>query len=145
MNEATVKYLSALHTTLYRVTGGIIGRRLVSNDMCLLTTFGRNTGRRHTVPLLYLEDGTGVIVIASYGGRKDHPEWYRNLVAHPEAQLQILRTRSPVLARTASTDERAECWPRIVEAYHDYAVYQSRTDREIPVVFLEPRNQVETP
>ena len=140
MNDTVVRYLSALHTVLYRTTGGFVGRRLVSNDMCLLTTFGRNTGNRHTVPLLYLEHGDTIVVIASYGGRKDHPEWYKNLATHPEAQLQILNTRRPVTARTANAEERAEWWPRIVEAYHDYAVYQSRTDREIPVVFLEPRN-----
>ncbi len=144
MNNITVKYLSAFHTALYRVTGGIIGRRLVRNDMCLLTTTGRRTGKRHTVPLLYLRDGASVVVIASYGGRRHHPQWYQNLVAEPAAELQILDKRLQVTARTADPEERAQWWPRIVTAYSDYAVYQSRTDREIPIVFLTPGNATPT-
>ena len=138
MNDITIKYLSAVHTALYKATGGLIGRRLVRNDMCLLTTTGRRTGKRHTVPLLYLRDGDSVVVIASYGGRRNHPQWYQNLVAEPVAELQILDKRLQVTARTADPAERAQWWPRIVTAYSDYALYQSRTDREIPVVFLTP-------
>lgn len=140
MRDLTVKYLSALHTAVYLATGGFVGRRLVANDMCLLTTTGRKSGRSHTVPLLYLEDDARFVVIASYGGRRDHPDWYYNLMADPKAVLQVLDQRTPVTARTADAAERAEWWPRVVDAYHDYAAYQSRTDREIPVVFLEPRN-----
>ncbi len=138
MNDITIKYLSAVHTALYKATGGLIGRRLVRNDMCLLTTTGRRTGKRHTVPLLYLRDGDSVVVIASYGGRRHHPEWYQNLMAEPAAELQILDNRLQVTARTADAAERAQWWPRIVTAYSDYALYQSKTDREIPVVFLTP-------
>ncbi|MCH8129519.1 MAG: nitroreductase family deazaflavin-dependent oxidoreductase [Acidobacteria bacterium] len=140
MNDITVKYLSAVHAALYRATGGLIGRRLVRNDMCLLTTTGRRTGKRHTVPLLYLRNGDSVVVIASYGGRRHHPQWYQNLLAEPAAELQILDKRFQVTARTAEAAERAQWWPRIVDAYSDYAVYQSRTNREIPVVFLTPGN-----
>ena len=145
MRDDTVKILSRLHAAAYRATGGLIGRRLVANDMCLLTTTGRRSGKPHTVPLLYLEDGDRAVVIASYGGRIDHPEWYRNLIAEPQATLQVLRERTPVTARTADADERAEWWPKVVQAYHDYAAYQSRTHREIPIVFLEPRNQPSAP
>ncbi len=112
--------------------------------MCLLTTTGRRTGKRHTVPLLYLRDGASVVVIASYGGRRHHPQWYQNLVAEPAAELQILDKRLQVTARTAGAAERAQWWPRIVTAYSDYAVYQSRTDREIPIVFLTPGNATST-
>ena len=145
MRDTTVKFLSTLHTAAYRATGGLIGRRLVDNDMCLLTTTGRRSGRAHTVPLLYLEDGDRVVVIASYGGRIHHPEWYRNLIAEPQATLQVLREQTQVTARTADADERAEWWPKVVQAYRDYAAYQSRTDREIPIVFLEPRNRPSAP
>lgn len=140
MNDAVVKHLSTFHTVLYRATGGMIGRRLAHNDMCLLTTTGRHSGKSHTVPLLYLEDGDRVVVIASYGGRRHHPDWYYNLLAEPAATVQTLGKKQPVLAKVADATERAEWWPRIVDAHADYANYQARTDREIPVVFLEPRN-----
>jgi len=140
MNDSTVKILSALHTMLFRFTGGIVGHRLVHNEMCLLTTTGAHSGRSHTVPLLYLEDGERLVLIASYGGRRHHPDWYHNLVANPVATVQIFNEHRPVTARTADPAERAEWWPRIVGAYPDYDVYQSRTDREIPVVLLDPRN-----
>jgi len=137
LHDINVKLLSRLHTGLYRVTNGRIGRRLVDNDVLLLTTTGRTTGTKHTVPLLYLRDGDRIVVIASYGGRPNHPGWYRNLVSDPQATVQILGDTYPVRATTMSPEERAEWWPRIVEAYGDYAVYQSRTDREIPVVWLD--------
>jgi F420H(2)-dependent quinone reductase len=130
--------MSSLHRVLYRITGGMVGRRLVDNDILLLTTRGRATGRKHTVPLLYLRDGECLVVIASYGGRVRHPEWYLNLVTEPSVTAQIGRNRRTFQARTATEDEREQWWPRVVAAYSDYAVYQRRTDREIPVVMLEP-------
>ncbi len=120
------------------MTGGLLGRRLVGNDMLLLTTTGRVTGRPHTVPLLYLRDGESIVTIASYGGRNRHPEWYLNLLATPSATVQVGSSKRRVFARTASADERRDWWPRVVDAYSDYAVYQTRSDREIPVVFLDP-------
>lgn len=120
------------------MTNGLIGRRLVDNDMLLLTTRGRSTGREHTVPLLYLSDGDRLVVIASYGGRDHHPEWYLNLVAEPSVAVQIDGEHRSYRARTTSEGERDSWWPRVVAAYSDYAVYQSRTDRQIPVVVLEP-------
>lgn len=134
---------SSLHRALYRLTGGRIGNRLVSNDMLLLTTRGHVTGRDHTIPLLYLRDGDRLVVIASYGGRPGHPTWYHNLVADPVVLAQVDRTRTQMLARTATAPEHAEWWPRVVRAYPGYADYQSRTERQIPVVLLEPRNEAE--
>lgn len=136
MHDASLKILSFAHTTLFRLTGGAIGSRLVNNDMLLLTTTGRRTGRQHTVPLLFLRDGDDVIVIASYGGRPHHPDWYRNLLDDPTASIQIDRTHTAVTAETIGAEERRAWWPRIVKAYGDYEVYQSHTDREIPVVRL---------
>ena len=137
MRDANVKMLSTLHTVLYRATSGLIGRRLVNNDMLLLTTTGRTSGMQRTVPLLYLRSDDRLIVIASYGGRQEHPEWYRNLLSEPKASVQIRGERRDVVSATMEPLERAEWWPRIVDAYGDYAVYQSRTDREIPVIWLE--------
>lgn len=137
MKDATARRLSKLHTVLYQATDGFIGRRLVNNDMLLVTTTGRRTGKAHTVPLLYLTSDDRLIVIASFGGRPDHPSWYENLLAEPAATVQILGESRAVTASTMSTDERAVWWPRVVDAYSDYAVYQSKTDREIPLVWLD--------
>jgi len=138
MNDAAVKLLSSLHTTLYRLTGGVVGHRLVANDMLLLTTTGRTTRRQHTVPLLFLRNGSDLVVIASFGGRGHDPEWYRNLVDHPEATVQIDRDTLSVVARTMAGEERATWWTRVTAAYDGYAEYQARTDREIPIVALRP-------
>ncbi|MDX1689424.1 MAG: nitroreductase family deazaflavin-dependent oxidoreductase [Acidimicrobiia bacterium] len=140
MRDSTVRRLSRLHRLVFRATKGRIGARLVDNDMLLLTTRGAVTGEPHTVPLLFLRDADRLVVIASYGGRPDHPQWYRNLVAEPVVGVRLPRARTTVerTARTATADERRTWWPRIVEAYDGYETYQARTEREIPVVFLEP-------
>ena len=138
MKDRNVRRLSTLHKVLYRATGGLIGRRLVDNDMLLLTTVGRRTGQGHTVPLLYLEDGIMTVVIASYGGRDRHPAWYLNLVVQPAVRVRKRGEVFAAIARTADVNERAEWWPRIIDAYSGYSAYQRRTNREIPVVILEP-------
>lgn len=139
MRDATARRLSRLHAVVYRLTGGRLGRRLVNNDMLLLTTRGAKTGRQHTVPLLYLREGDTLAVIASWGGRPNNPHWFSNLMAHPEATVQVRGDRWPVRARVATRQERGEWWPRVLAAYWKYRVYQSNTDRVIPVVLLEPR------
>ncbi len=138
MRDRTAKTLSTVHSAAYRLTKGRIGRRLVDNDMLLLTTLGRKTGKPHTVPLLYLRDGDDLIVIASWGGRPEHPQWYTNLEANPEASVQVVECRWNVIAEPMLEDERRQWWPRVVEAYEGYAVYQTRTDRPIPIVRLRP-------
>jgi len=136
MRDRTAKNLSTLHTGLYRLTRGRIGRRLVNNDMLLLSTTGRVSGKTHTVPLLYLQDGDDLVVIASWGGRDDHPQWYLNLVADPQAVAQTDGARFPVEARTADAARRARLWPQVLAAYDGYRQYQDKTDREIPIVIL---------
>jgi deazaflavin-dependent oxidoreductase (nitroreductase family) len=138
VRDSSVRRLSSLHRVLYRLTGGLIGRRLVRNDMLLLTTMGRSTGTAHTVPLLYLRDGENLVVIASFGGRDRHPAWYLNLVADPMVLAQVGGSQLALRARTASPEERAILWPRVVDAYDAYARYSGRTEREIPIVILEP-------
>jgi F420H(2)-dependent quinone reductase len=133
-----VRRLSRFHRRLYRLTIGLLGRRLVRNDILLLTTYGSRTGREHTVPLLYLCDGDRLVVIASYGGRPNHPQWFQNLMANPEAVVQVRSKRWAVRARAATPDEWSEWWPRVLAAYYKYRVYQSNTDRPIPIVFLDP-------
>lgn len=139
MKDSTARRLSTLHTVLFRTTGGRIGKRLVNNDMLLLSTIGSTTGKRHTVPLLYLRDGDDYVIIASWGGRPENPQWYRNLQAQPRTTIQVLGEKIPVTARTANPTERARLWPLILAAYDGYAEYESRTTREIPVVILTRR------
>jgi len=139
VRDSSVKRWSALHRVLYETTNGVLGRRLAGNDMLLLTTRGRSTGEPHTVPLLYLREADRLLVIASYGGRDRHPEWYLNLLANPSVTTRVAERTLAMTARTASSAERAGWWPKVVASYGDYAVYQARTDREIPVVALEPR------
>jgi len=141
MKDAAVRRWSAIHAALYRLTGGRLGGRLVENDMLLLTTRGHVTGKPHTVPLLYLRAGQRFVVIASYGGRSKDPTWYSNLTEEPRVRVQVGRQTRPMVARTADEPERARWWPKIEAAYDGYRQYQSRTDREIPVVFLEPRHE----
>ncbi len=138
VKDVTVKRWSRVHKALFRSTRGRVGKRLVDNDMLLLTSVGRNTGRDHTVPLLYLTDDDRLVVIASYGGRDNYPEWYLNLRVRPEVTVELPGKKMEMVARTADSDDRVDWWPRIVDAYDGYATYQSRTDRVIPVVFLEP-------
>jgi F420H(2)-dependent quinone reductase len=140
VRDGTARRLSRLHTSVFRLTGGRLGKRLVANDMLLLTTTGRITGRPHTVPLLFLRDGDTLVVFASWGGRDVHPEWYLNLSSRPEVEVELAGgERRRMRARTVDGDERERWWERAMAAYDGYAVYQGRTHRHIPVVLLEPR------
>lgn len=143
--RSVIRAMSRLHTRLYRASGGRIGKHWRIGPavrkpvpVCLLTTTGRKSGQPRTVPLIYLTDGSNVILVASQGGRPENPQWYGNVTADPKVQIEIGRRRSDWLARTASGPERARLWPIIVEAYADFASYQSWTEREIPVVICEP-------
>lgn len=144
MHDLSAKWLSTIHTALYRTTGGRIGRHLVKNDMLLLTTIGRKSGRRHTIPLLYLRDGSRTVVIASWGGRDYPPHWYLNLLANPKVTCQVKGESFGANAVEATNAEREIWWPRVIEAYHGYADYQGRTDRQIPVIFLDRQTPVES-
>ncbi|MDT5338168.1 MAG: hypothetical protein QOD90_3673, partial [Mycobacterium sp.] len=84
-------------------------------------------------------DGADVVVVASQGGRPEHPQWYRNLVANPDTHVQIGAERSAVRAVVADAGERDRLWPKLVDAYADFDTYQSWTEREIPVIVLTPR------
>ena len=104
----------------------------------LLTTTGRRSGKPIVMPLIYGEAGGKYVVVASKGGAPTHPGWYLNLSAHPNVEVQILAKRFRATARTASDAERAELWQQMAAIYPPYNDYQAKTDREIPVVVLEP-------
>ncbi|MFD4293079.1 nitroreductase family deazaflavin-dependent oxidoreductase [Rhodococcus sp. NPDC058505] len=141
------KHVGRCQVWLYRRTGGRIGGRWRIGagfrkpvPTLLLEHRGRTSGARYTTPLLYIEDGPDVVVVASQGGLPKHPQWYRNLCANPDARVQIGRQHRDVIAATADTGQRARLWPQLVDAYADFDTYQSWTEREIPVVVLRPRS-----
>jgi deazaflavin-dependent oxidoreductase (nitroreductase family) len=106
--------------------------------MLLLRTVGRRTSQPRTAALLYVRDGDAYVVIASKGGAAQHPGWFHNLTAQPEVEIQVGRERIPVRARIAEGAERSRLWARADEINRgQYATYQSRTSRVIPVVVLE--------
>lgn len=140
-----IRAMSALHTRMYRATGGRLGkhwrigagaRRPV--PVCLLTTTGRTSGQPRTVPLCYARDGERIVLIASQGGLPHHPQWYRNLLANPEVRIEIGRAGRRYRAAEAEGEERERLWEVAVAAYPDYAAYQSWTERRIPVVVCDP-------
>ena len=127
----------AAHVALYRATGGAIGSRGGSLRFLLLTTTGRRSGRRHTVPLPYYFDGETPYVVASNYGKNRPPVWYLNLVANPDLEVQIGRDRYAARARVAAAGERARIWKQLTIHHENYARYQLRTPREIPIVLIE--------
>ena len=135
-----VTQLMKAHTLVYRVTDGRIGHSFPGlPTMLLLDHVGAKTGTKRTSPLLYVRDGENLVLVASKGGYPRNPGWYHNLLANPDTTVQVESERRAVRARIATPDERARLWPRAVEMYGNYADYQRRTDREIPLVILEPR------
>lgn len=127
-----------LNTALYRRTGGRIGNKVKGAPVLLLDHVGRKSGTARTTPLLYLEDGSDLVIVASRGGSEAMPAWFYNLMANPSTTVQVGSERRPVLARQASDDERERLWPQLTAMYPDYDVYQARTSRKIPVVILSP-------
>jgi deazaflavin-dependent oxidoreductase (nitroreductase family) len=104
----------------------------------LLTTVGRKSGRVLTMPLIFGRSGRNYVVVASKGGAPTHPAWYLNLEASNEVQVQVKAEKFTAHARTAEGEERAALWSKMVEIYGPYALYQTKTPRQIPVVVLEP-------
>jgi deazaflavin-dependent oxidoreductase (nitroreductase family) len=128
------------HIARYRETGGREGhdwRR--GTTALLLTTKGRRSGEPRTSPLIYRRHGDAYVVVASKGGHPKPPGWFVNLQADPEAEVQVLDERIPVRARVATPEEKPELWRLMTEVWPDYDAYQRKTDREIPIVVLEPR------
>jgi len=140
-----IKTMSTVNVALYRWTGGLLGSKWRVGSafpwgvpILLLTTTGRKSGVPRTMPLLFLEDGQKIVIVASQGGLPKNPLWYKNIEANPDVEIQIKRRKMKMRARTASSEERERLWPRLVAHYPDLAVYATWTDRVIPVVICEP-------
>lgn len=141
--KALLRAVSALHVFLFRLTGGRVGGRLSNLPVLLLTTRGRKSGQRRTVPLCYLpvpsEDGRDprFAIVGSYGGSPVAPAWYKNLQATSVAEIEVKGQRLSVLARDAETSLAETLWEDFCECYAGYEVYQAATSRKIPIVVLE--------
>lgn len=127
------------HRTLLKITGGRWPRRILGMQPVELFTIGRVSGRRRSTMLTapIVEDDR-IVLVASKGGHDEHPDWYRNLAANPGIELAIDGDPEPHTARTATAEEKAELWPRIVAAYRGYDGYRRNTDRDIPVIICTP-------
>ena len=123
---------------LYIASGGTQGTELKGMPVVLLTTIGAKSGKLRKTPLMRVEHDGDYAVVASLGGAPKNPVWYYNIVANPHVELQDGTTSGDYQAREVFGDEKAIWWQRAVAAYPDYADYQRKTDRDIPVFVLTP-------
>jgi deazaflavin-dependent oxidoreductase (nitroreductase family) len=125
------------HIERYEATGGAEGYEWNGTTILLLHTTGRSSGKERTNPLIYRDYGDDYLIVASKGGDDQAPDWYLNLEADPHVTLQIKDEKFAATARTATAEEKPAMWAHMLEVWPDYATYQTKTDREIPVVVLE--------
>ena len=125
------------HVERYRETDGEVGHEWHGTQTLLLTTTGHKSGEQRTTPLIYAPAGDAYTVVASNGGSPDPPSWFVNLEADPEVEVQVRGDRFRARARTATSEEKPEMWKTMVGEWPAYDEYQTKTDREIPVVVLE--------
>ena len=123
----------------YLATDGRSMGTMRGREVCIVTMTGAKSGKRRDVPLMYVPYGEGVLLVASLGGAPKHPTWYYNLVSHTDIDVRVKDKTLRLRARLASPAEKTRVWPTCVEYYPDYANYQARTDRDIPVFICEPR------
>lgn len=126
------------HVRRYQETGGAVGHIWrEGSTVLLLTTTGRKTGQKRTLPLIYAEDGDRYVIVASKGGAPENPGWYENLDKTPEVELQVKDEVFPARAHTVHGAERERLWQKALKVWPHYTEYAKRTSREIPVVVLE--------
>ncbi|MGH3094451.1 MAG: nitroreductase family deazaflavin-dependent oxidoreductase [Streptosporangiales bacterium] len=128
------------HAEQFENSGGTEATTLRGMAIVLLTSVGVKTGKLRKTPLMRVEHEGRYAIVASLGGAPKNPVWYHNVKANPRVELQDGTTKRDMLAREVTGEEKAVWWARAVEAYPDYADYQERTSREIPVFVLEPKD-----
>lgn len=134
------KVMNLIHGTMLKVSGGRLGWDVMNMPALELTTVGRKSGERRKVMLTSpVQEADTLVIVASKGGESRHPAWFLNLRDNPAVEVSWKGGPTvPMTARVASADERARLWPKVVERYGGYAQYQTKTDREIPLVLLDP-------
>ncbi len=123
---------------LYNVSGGRIGGKMGKVPVLLLTTTGRKTGKQRTLPVVYIKDDSAYVITASAGGADKHPGWFFNIRSNPQATIQVKDAHIKVKAEVAGQEKKSELWARLVEVAPNFAGYEKRTSREIPMVILHP-------
>jgi deazaflavin-dependent oxidoreductase (nitroreductase family) len=136
--EPSPSSFAANQVAEYEASGGREANTLRGVPIVILWTRGRRSGAIRKTPLMRVNDGDRYAVVASQGGAPEHPEWYRNVEADPHVALQDGPVVRSYVAHTASPEEKAEWWPKATAVWPDYDAYQGKTDREIPLVILEP-------
>ena len=131
------RLFSRANRVLFRLTGGHIGGKLLGSPIGLLSTTGRRSGQSRTVPIVYLDDGSRLLVVASNSGLDESPAWYLNLRATPNAQIRTRTSIERVVARELTGHEREELWPRLLEHNAMWGAYQACTRRQCGVIALE--------
>jgi deazaflavin-dependent oxidoreductase (nitroreductase family) len=139
-SDFQLKTMNAVHRTLLKASGGHLGWKFSGLPVVELTTTGRKTGRDRTVLLISpTQQGDAIVVVASRGGDDQDPAWFLNLRDNPDVTATVGgKPKQAMRARIATPDERAELWPRVTDAAKNYATYQTKTERVIPLVLLEP-------
>jgi deazaflavin-dependent oxidoreductase (nitroreductase family) len=137
--DLQLKTMNAIHRGLLKISGGRVGWRAGGMPVVELTTTGRKSGQPRTVMLTSpAQQGDAIVIVASRGGDDHHPAWFLNLRDHPEVEAAVGgKPKQPMRARVATPEERAVLWPQVTATYKGYAGYQTKTDREIPLVLLE--------
>jgi deazaflavin-dependent oxidoreductase (nitroreductase family) len=140
-SDLALKAMNAFHRTVLKATGGRLGWQAARMPVIELTTTGRKSGHKHSVMLTSpVQDGSTMVVVASRGGDDTHPAWFLNLQSDPQVQVSIQgKQKVPMRARIATPEERARLWPQVTADHKNYAGYQTKTTREIPLVLLEPQ------
>ncbi|MCG7595408.1 nitroreductase family deazaflavin-dependent oxidoreductase [Mycobacterium sp. PSTR-4-N] len=134
-----IKWMSKANTWLFKKSGGRLGNKFLRGaEVGILTTIGRKSGEARDSPLLFLQEGRRIVLVASQGGRANNPMWYLNLRANPEVTFQTKKETLTLVARDATDAERDEYWPKLDAMYPDFANYRSYTDRKIPIVICDP-------
>jgi deazaflavin-dependent oxidoreductase (nitroreductase family) len=137
--DVAIRAVTRFHESVFRLSKGRLANRGYGMPVLILTTTGRKTGKRRTTMLTSpVQDGATVVLVASYGGDDRHPTWFLNLRDDPNVEITMHGQTRPMRARVATAEEKAELWPRVVAAHKGYGQYQQRTDRDIPLVILEP-------
>jgi deazaflavin-dependent oxidoreductase (nitroreductase family) len=133
------RFGTGMHEAVFTATRGRVFGRVGSMPVVRLATTGRKSGKKRTTMLTApVSEDDRIVVVASYGGDDRHPAWFLNLRDDPGVEVTMEGGTRPMRARVATADEKAELWPRVVQAYRGYAGYQERTTRDIPLVILEP-------